>query len=169
MLARRNREVTAVDVNPAAFAFARQYFDLPESVECRVADGREFLLSDSRRFDAIVLDAFQGDRVPSHLRSPDFFALVRSRLASQGAVFANVYVAHDLDDAPDRIVNCMADVWPDVRLLDSQGWRNRNAIAMAGHVSALKAPVLLERPRIDVDEIEAELTTMRFRRWKRPL
>ncbi len=169
MLARRNRDVTAVDVNPAAFTFARQYFDLPDSVDCRVADGREFLSSDSRRYDAIVLDAFQGDHVPSHLQSLDFFALVQSRLTSRGAVFANVYVTHDLDDTPDRIVNCMANVWPDVRLLDSQGWRNRNAIAMAGYVSELNAPLLLDRPQIDIDDIELELMTMRFRNCKRSL
>lgn len=81
-------------------------------------------------------------------------------------MFANVYVTHDLDDTPDRIVNCMANVWPDVRLLDSQGWRNRNAIAMAGYVSELNAPPLLDRPQIDADDIELELVTMRFRNWK---
>ncbi|HVZ68744.1 MAG TPA: fused MFS/spermidine synthase [Rhizomicrobium sp.] len=167
MLARRNRKVTAVDVNPAAFTFARQYFDLPESVDCRVADGRDLLLSDGRRYDAIVLDAFEGDRIPYHLQSPEFFALAGSRLTSSGAVFANVYVKHDLDATPDRFASRMAHIWPNVRLLDSQGWRNRNAIAMAGDVGELNVPALLERPQIDADEIEAELATMRFRNWKR--
>lgn len=57
MLARRNLAVTAVDVNPAAFMFARQYFDLPDSVGCKVADGYQFLLADRGRYDAIVLHA----------------------------------------------------------------------------------------------------------------
>lgn len=163
MLARRGCAVTIVDVNPAAFPLARQYFDLPESVDCRVADGREFLLSDNRVYDAIVLDAYQGDRIPAHLRSRNFFRLTHSHLTRSGALFANVHVANDFDEAPDSIADCMANVWPDTRLLDSLGWGNRNAILMAGNVSHLKEPVLLERPAISANEIEAELATMKFR------
>jgi spermidine synthase len=163
MLARRGRAVTIVDVNPAAFPLARQYFELPDSVDCRVADGREFLLSDNRVYDAIVLDAYQGDRIPAHLRSLEFFRLARSRLTQSGALFANIHVVNDIDSAPDRIADCMANVWTDTRLLDAPGWGNRNAIVMAGNVSHLKEPVLLERPGISANEIEAELATMKFR------
>ncbi len=74
MLARNGCQVTIVDVSPAAFRIARQYFDLPDSIDCQLADGSGFLLSSQRRFDAIILDAFQGDRIPTHLRSRAFFA-----------------------------------------------------------------------------------------------
>lgn len=163
MLARKGHAVTIVDVNPAAFPLARQYFDLPDCVDCRVADGRDFLLSDSRVYDAIVLDAYQGDRIPAHLRSAKFFRLTRSRLAQSGALFANVHVADDFDDMPDRIANCMASVWPEIQFLDTPGAENRNTIIMAGTVSNLKEPTLLEKPTINVDDIRAELMAMKFR------
>lgn len=165
MLARRNLSVTAVDVNPAAFAFARQYFDLPDSVSCEVADGYEFLLSNGGRYDAIILDAYQGDHIPAHLQSSDFFELIHSRLKQHGAVFANVHVVHDHDSSARKIADRMASLWSDVRLLDSPGWLNRNVIAMAGCVSVLTKPTLLEVPEVDADEIGEELSTMDFRDW----
>lgn len=163
MLARRGHAVTIVDVNPVAFPLARQYFDLPDNVDCQVADGREFLRSGNRVYDAIVLDAYQGDHIPAHLRSVAFFRLTRSRLARSGAVFANVHVADDFDDMPDRIAGGMANVWPEIRLLDTPAAQNRNAIVMAGNVSGLKGPILFERPAIGAGEIEAELAAMKFR------
>jgi spermidine synthase len=82
MLSRSGRDVTVVDVNPQAFSLAREYFGLPEGVACRVADGCEFLLTNTRKYDAIVVDAFAGDHIPAHIRSLAFFgwrALASSR------------------------------------------------------------------------------------------
>lgn len=166
MLARKNLAVTAVDVNPAAFEFARLYFDLPDDVGCKVADGYEFLLSDGGSYDAIVLDAYQGDQIPVHLQSLDFFKLIRSHLTRCGLVLANIHVMHNHDDSVHKIANRMASLWSDVRLLDSPGWLNRNVIAMAGRVSALTKPALLEVPDVDADEISEELETMEFCDWR---
>ena len=166
MLSRKGSNVTVVDVNPQAFLLARKYFGLPSGVTCRVADGCEFLLSDTRVYDAIVLDAFAGDRIPAHMRSSAFFRLVRTRLNRRGCMFVNVHVMHDLDNAPDRMSTTMARVWPHVRLLDAQSYTNRNAIVMAGAVLCLKKPVLYLRPQISADEVDTELKTMQFRSWR---
>jgi spermidine synthase len=165
MLSKEGRDVTVVDVNPQAFLLARKYFGLPSGVTCRVADGCEFLLSDTRVYDVMVLDAFAGDRIPAHVRSSAFFRLARARLNRRGCMFVNVHVAHDLDDAPDLMATTIANVWPNVRLLDVQGCTNRNAIVMAGDVLGVKKPVLRRRPEIAADEIDAELEAMEFRSW----
>ena len=165
MLARSGCQVTIVDVNPAAFHIARQYFDLPDSIDCQVADGRQFLLSSQHRYDAIILDAFQGDRMPTHLRSRAFFALVRPRLTRRGAVFANIHVKTGLDRTYRITAENMTDVWSDVRLLDSPGWQDRNAIVMAGNVAQLQQPVLLIPPAVDANVMEEELATMEFHAW----
>ena len=166
MLCKKDRDVTVVDVNPQAFLLAQKYFGLPSGVTCRVADGCEFLLSDARVYDAIIIDAFAGDRIPAHVRSSAFLRLARTRLNRRGCLFVNVHVMHDLDNAPDRMSATMAKVWPHVRLLDAQGYTNRNAIVMAGAVLRLKKPVLHMRPQISADEIDAELKTMQFRSWR---
>ncbi len=163
MLVRKGCNVTIVDINSTSFPLARTYFSLPDSVRCVVADGRDFLLADAGSYDAIVLDAYEGDRIPAHLQSLSFFRLVRSRLAFGGAFFANIHIGNDMDIVADRIVACMADVWPEVRLLDTNGLRDRNAIAMAGAVSKLGRPYLLIFPAADANLIDAELAMMNYR------
>jgi hypothetical protein len=54
-------------------------------------------------------------------------------------------------------------VWPDVRILDRVRYPHRNAIVMAGGVSALQTPTLTMRPAIQDDEMIAELDAMQFR------
>jgi spermidine synthase len=166
MLSRTQRKVTIVDVNQASFAVARQYFGLPESVTSYVAEGALFLRDTTDSYDAIVLDAFHGDFVPSHLKSEDFGGLVRKRLAPDGVFLANLLVLNDFDDCADRLARNMKSVWPDVRVLDSVGIRDRNAIVMAGRVSQLREPELLVQPEANAKVISNELGRMQFRRWK---
>lgn len=166
MLSKNGRDVTVVDVNPDAFILAREYFGLPNGVTCHVADGCEFLLTDTRKYDAIVVDAFAGDHIPAHIRSLAFFRMARTRLKQRGCIFVNVHVTDDLDSAPDQMSTTMANVWPVVRLLDAQGYANRNAIVMAGGVLRLSKPALEIPPQISADEIDAELQTLQFRPWR---
>jgi spermidine synthase len=166
MLAHARRKTTIVDVNPASFRLAKQYFGLPDSVVCHVADGKHFLRNEAATYDAVVLDAFHGDCIPSHLQSARFFELVREHLTPRGAVFANVCVKHDFDDYADRIAKTMRGAWTDVRLLDAVGIHGRNAIVMAGLVSHLRAPDLLVRPQTKADKIDYELARLRFRAWR---
>ena len=165
MLAKADRKVTIVDVNPASFILAKRYFALPDNVECRIADGKSFLYSDTNLYDAIVLDAFHGDHIPAHLKSLRFYYLVCDRLSRRGTVFANIHVQHDCDRYADRVADCMANVFPDVRLLDSEG-DGRNAIVMAGTVANLCPPNMIVPPQAEHDVIESELAAMKFRMWR---
>ena len=160
MLSNVDCKLTVVDIDPHAFLLARRYFRFPPDVACRVADGCEFLLSETGTFDAIVLDAFMEGNIPAHLKSAAFFSLVRKRVSPSGCVVVNVHVENDLDAAADRMASEMAKVWPDVRILDRVGQTNRNAILMAGGVRELQKPTLLMLPAMDAGEIVAEL-----RRW----
>jgi spermidine synthase len=154
---------TVVDIDPHAFLLARRYFQLPADIDCRVADGCEFLLSHTGSFDAVVHDAFIAGDIPAHLKSSSFFSLVQRRLTPSGSVFVNVHVENDRDDAADRMAREMAKVWRDVRILDRIGGTNRNAIAMAGGVLGLRKPMLEMRPALDAGEIVTELEAMQFR------
>lgn len=164
MLAKAGVRVTIVDDNPAAFRIARDYFGLPRTIDCHVADGREFLLGTGRRYEAIVMDAFAGDRIPHHLRTSSFFDLARSRLDRlRGCLLANVHVQHDLDMAPDQYAGIARGVWKEVRLLDTRGAINRNALVIAGNVKDLRKPTLLVPPLMGGEDIASHLDRMNFR------
>jgi predicted membrane-bound spermidine synthase len=163
MLARAGRQVTIVDINPESIPLAQQYFSLPADITCHIADGQMFLRRRPTLFDAIVVDAFTGDTIPRHLRSVEFFRLVRRRLAASGCLFFNVYLHHDLDCSADFIGTCMAEAGFKVRVLDTPGPFARNAIVAAGAVTKLTEPRLLVMPKASRDELIAELESMQFR------
>jgi spermidine synthase len=166
MLTRVGCQVVAVDVNPQAFLLARRYFGLPKTVDCRVADGADFLLATRRKFDAIVFDAFHGGRIASDLMSETVFLQAFKRLHTNGAIFVNVHVASDADKLAERVAARMCAASPEVRILDRPGKRHRNAIVMAGAVRALKKPALLMEPSIEAKKLAATLDAMVFPRFK---
>lgn len=169
MLAEAGASVTVVDIDPASFELARWYFGLPEACDCHVADGAAFLEGRENTYDAIVLDAYNAAEMPPHLASREFFALVKRRLSPRaGAVFVNAFV-HDDDDpfARDTAAR-LATVWRAVRLIDMKGRVNRNAVVMAGSVTALCLPTLIVAPEIESCDIEQDLRLMDFRLWRKP-
>lgn len=168
MLSRVGCDVVAVDVNPQAFVLARRYFGLPAQVECRVADGFDYLLATRRKFDAIVVDAFHGGRMASELLSEAFFAQAAKRLCAGGAIFTNVHVASDSDSMPERVAHCMRAASPELRILDRRGTKYRNATVAAGAVRELKRPPLLMPPAIEAAKLAKALAAMRFLTCRHP-
>jgi spermidine synthase len=170
MLRRVGIAVTVVDIDPAAFALARRYFNLPEDVTCHVADGVKFLAESKDRWDAIVLDAYIGNNVPPQFLRPPFFELARERLRRGGCLFANAYVLTKNDLKADRLAELMARAFAEVRLLDERDATNRNAIIMAGmsagKVGRFKPPTMLMKPKSELEDIEATLARMAFRPWR---
>lgn len=163
MLVKAGLGVTIVDENPASFQISRDYFGLPQTIDCHVVDGEEFLLATQHCYDAIVMDAYNGSCIPHHLRTRNFFYLVNSHLdQSCGCLFANIYVTHSLDGRLGDYAEAVGDVWSDVRVLDTPSARNQNAVLMAGHIENVKKPVLLKHPMSGSQNIELTLSRMNF-------
>jgi spermidine synthase len=132
-------------------------------VPCHLADGAAFLRAATRRYDAIVLDAYADEAIPRHLVKRAFFTLVEKRLKRGGVFLANLIVADDDDRSADRICYRLATIFKGVRLLDADGFENRNAIAVAGATRRLKPPRLMIRPKLAARQIAASLRALDFR------
>jgi len=164
MLARSQVAVTVVDLHKFSFDIARKYFQLPEIVTCHVADGIQYLKANRRRHDAMVLDAFGKDGMPADFMQPAFFKLARTRLESRDSLFLmNVIVEDDDDRSPDIMVRAMRAQWGRVRLLDTDGWTDRNAVIAAGAVTNLKKPKVLLPPRPGGAKLERQLDILDWR------
>jgi spermidine synthase len=164
MLQRAGVTVVIVDIDAMSFEIAHRYFHMPEDIECHVADGLAFLKRDPRRFDAVVLDAYSNKQIPKQFLKASFFALVKARLTKRGGIFlSNLIVADDDDPRPDQIMRTMRATWRNVRILDSPGWLNRNAVLAAGTVNALKRPNLLMKPERGGSALATSLKTLKFR------
>lgn len=164
MLARSNVAVTVVDLHKFSFDIARKYFQLPDSVTCHVADGIQYLKANHRRHDAIVLDAFGEGGMPAAFMEPAFFRLAHNRVKPRNSLFLmNVIVDDDDDRTPDILVRAMRARWGRVRLLDTDGWTDRNAVIAAGAVTNLKKPKVLMHPKPGGAKLERELDILDWR------
>jgi len=163
MLTRTGAEVTVVDVSARSFEIARRFFALPATVTCRVADGRAFLARNRARYDAIALDAYDGDAIPAQFLTPAFFALAKSRLRPRGVFAMNIMVKDDHDPTPDRIGRAALASFRHVRLLDTDGWIDRNAVLIAGAIAGFERPRLLMRPQRSARKLAREIKTLGFR------
>ncbi len=164
MLVRSQVQVTVVDLHKLSFDIARDYFHLPASVPCHVADGIAYLKKHRCRHDAIVLDAFGEGGMPAKFMKPAFFQLAKSRLKVRGGLFLmNVIVDDDEDSTPDDLVRSLRRQWRGVRLLDTDGWVDRNAVIAAGAVTKLKKPKVLMPPRPGGRKLERQLDILDWR------
>lgn len=164
MLHRQGVAVTIVDIHKLSFDIARDYFHLPAEVPCHVADGIAYLKKHRRCHDAIVLDAFGEGGMPDKFKQPAFFRLVKSRLKARGSLFLmNVIVDDDEDSTPDDLVRIMGRQWRKVRLLDTDGWVDRNAVIAAGAVTKLTKPRLLLPPSPGGPKLARELAILDWR------
>jgi hypothetical protein len=75
----------------------------------------------------------------------------------------NVIVEDDDDRTPDILVGAMRAEWGRVRLLDTDGWTDRNAVIAAGAVTNLKKPKVLMPPRPGGAKLERQLDILDWR------
>jgi len=91
--------IDVVDVDPAVFRMAREYFRYPEPgadpvIRSHVADGRLYVLECDARYDYIVLDAYAGGgRIPFHLITKEFLDETAGLLTDDGVLVINVISA----------------------------------------------------------------------------
>lgn len=95
--------IDVVEIDPAVVTMAQKYFDLPNSPRMNVieADGRVFVkraMREQRRYDLIMLDAFDHEYIPEHLLTQEYLAEVKSLLPAGAVLAANTFSSSRLYD-----------------------------------------------------------------------
>lgn len=83
-------DIAEIDPDMAAVAQKYFYFKENERMKVRVEDGRLFVKRAKKKYDWIILDAYQNDYIPFHLTTLEFLKEVKSRLKDDGVVVANI-------------------------------------------------------------------------------
>lgn len=118
-MARAGVRVDVVEINPAMITAAERFFDFhPERVRVVIGDGRYFLYAGTKRYDAIILDAFLGDSSPSHLMSREAFQSMQRRLRPDGLLVINSFgqLKPGKDFVPASLDKTLKIVFRNVRL-----------------------------------------------------
>jgi spermidine synthase len=124
-------QIDIVEIDPAVVEVAKRYFLFSESERVKVfeADGRVFVkraLREQRRYDIIMLDAFDHEYIPEHLLTREFLTEVKALLGPRGVLAANTFSSSRLYDHESVTY---AAVFPDFYNLKRE---NRVVIASAG-------------------------------------
>ena len=89
---RPRAKLTVVEIAPRVVAAARHYFKLPDDPRLRihVGDGAEYVAHARRRFDLILVDAFDADARAGYFNTEAFYRSCRARLTADGLLVVNL-------------------------------------------------------------------------------
>lgn len=95
--------VDVVEIDPAVDRVAQAWFGFRPSARLRVhhEDGRAYVeraVREGRKYDLVLLDAFDADYIPRHLTTQEFLSQVRALLAPQGVLAANTFSSSEFYD-----------------------------------------------------------------------
>lgn len=84
--------ITSVELDDKVVELAERYFGVKAEPGLDIVnqDGRIFMMTDGRQFDAIMVDAYRGPFVPFHLMTVEFYELAKLHLRPGGVLVQNV-------------------------------------------------------------------------------
>ncbi len=115
-----NASIVGVEIDPLVVEVSKRYFGVKESdrLDVEVADGRTYLLMHQKKFDIIIMDAFNPPTIPFHLATKEFFELVEERLKKRGVVAVNVPRYGRPAHVVDPVCATLESVFDEVFLVD---------------------------------------------------
>ena len=87
-----NAAIDVAEIDPDMLAVAQKYFFFKEHerMKVHIDDGRLFVKRARKKYDWIVLDAYQNDSIPFHLTTLEFLKEVKGKLKDDGVVVSNI-------------------------------------------------------------------------------
>ncbi len=156
--------VEGVEIDQKITDLAEMYFDLPEDVQVTTYDGRAYLQTIDKKYDVIMVDAYQDITIPFQMSSVEFFTLVRDHLKDNGVMVVNMNMK---SDGAGGINVCLADtissVFPNVYTVDVRGATNRELFAsenadMVTLLSENKKHLSQDELTVMMERVEENLT-----------
>lgn len=155
-----NINTEGVEIDDKIISLSRQYFDLPESVPVTEYDGRAFLNACDKKYDVIMVDAYQDITIPFQMSTVEFFTMVRDHLNEDGIMVVNMNMRSDsAGNINDYLADTIANVFPAVYTADVKGSTNRALFAgkSSGCIDVFDSNVRLE----ENEELAAMMTVVK--------
>ncbi|MCR5136564.1 MAG: fused MFS/spermidine synthase [Oscillospiraceae bacterium] len=123
-------QIEGVEIDSKITWLAREYFGMPEEMKVCTYDGRAYLNTSDRKYDVIMVDAYQDITIPFHMSSVEFFRLVRSHLKEDGVLVVNMNMRGEQEGSINRCLSdTIAAVFSEVCTVDVPGSTNRELFA----------------------------------------
>ena len=113
-----NVNIEGVEIDGKIAKLAKEYFNLPDAVKVTVSDGRAYIFSGegkNKKYDVILVDAYQDITIPFQMSSKEFFTLVSERLKDNGVMALNMNMfSDDVNSINAYLADTVAAVFPEV-------------------------------------------------------
>ena len=147
-----NVNIEGVEIDDKITDLAHKYFELPESAKVTTYDGRAYLAAVDKKYDVIMVDAYQDITIPFQMSSKEFFSMVKEHLSEGGVMVVNMNMySEELNSSEPTINTYLADtiasVFENVVVADVVGSTNKELFATddAGFLSRLQDNASLEK------------------------
>ena len=122
--------VEGVEIDDKITKLARQYFSLSDSVPVTTYDGRAFLNATDKKYDVIMVDAYQDITIPFQMSSVEFFSIVKSHLNEGGVMVVNMNMRGSKEGNINQYLSdTIGSVFGSVYTVDVSGSTNRELFA----------------------------------------
>ena len=87
--------VEGVEIDGKITKLSREYFSLADDIPVTTYDGRAYLNATDKKYDVIMVDAYQDITIPFQMSSVEFFTLVKEHLKDDGVMAVNMNMRGD--------------------------------------------------------------------------
>lgn len=123
-------DISGVEIDQKITDLAHKYFDLPKSIPVTTYDGRAYLNADQKKYDVIMVDAYQDITIPFQMSSREFFQLVREHLKPNGVMVVNMnMISKGKGGITEALSDTISTQFKYVYTADVEGSTNRELFA----------------------------------------
>ena len=124
--------VEGVEIDGKITDLARTYFELPDDVKVTTYDGRAYLEGISKKYDVIMVDAYQDITIPFQMSSTEFFREVKNHLTEDGVMVVNMNMkSQEKGNINEYLSDTIAGVFPCVYTAEVESGTNRELFAFS--------------------------------------
>lgn len=119
-----------VEIDQKITDLARKYFDESKSTKVVTYDGRAYLNAIDKKYDVIMVDAYQDITIPFQMSSVEFFRMVKEHLNDGGVMVVNMNMRGQTKGSiTDYLTDTIQSVFPTVYTADVPNTTNRELFA----------------------------------------
>ena len=119
-----------VEIDEKITNLSRKYFSLPNNVNVTTYDGRAFLQAEQKKYDVIMVDAYQDITIPFQMSSVEFFTMVKEHLTEKGVMVVNMNMRGSGEGNINQYLSdTISSVFGNVYTVDVNGSTNRELFA----------------------------------------
>lgn len=122
--------IEGVEIDQKITDLSRKYFFLGNDIPVTTYDGRAYLNAIDKKYDVIMVDAYQDITIPFQMSSVEFFTLVKEHLTDNGVMVVNMNMRGSREGNINQyIADTIGEVFGTEYVVDVAGSSNRELFA----------------------------------------